>query len=114
MSRPTLGQLAYRQQMVEHQFHRGTFWKHQASGKVYEITGHSIREDDGAAMIEYRPTVCDGKPERIGFGEAPIGNLRFSRPAFEWNERVAWHDGEMERTGDRFVQVTRSEEWVRV
>lgn len=114
MTRPTLSQLSYRQRMAAHVVHLGSFWLHQATGKVYEVTGHHIREADGEPMVEYRPTMCDDLPEKIGFGEESITRLRFSRPAIDFFEQVMFTGDDGEETGPRFVEVRRSEEWVRV
>lgn len=114
MSRPTLGQLAFKQQSAHHTIHRGAFYRHQPSGKVYEITGHCIREDDGEVLVLYRPTEFDGRPERCGYAEGPVSELVFSRPLAEFMETVEWHDGEMKRGGIRFAEVRRSEQWVNV
>ncbi len=51
MTRPTLGQLAYRLVTANHQVHQGHFYRHQPSGKVYEVLGHTIRESDGEPLV---------------------------------------------------------------
>lgn len=112
MTRPTLGQLAYELSTANHHVHRGSFYRHQPSGKVYEVLGHSIREDDGAVLVRYRP-VNLALPI-IRFGEAPLDDLEFSRPMTEFIESTEWHDGESKCAGLRFCEVTRSPEWVNV
>lgn len=114
MTRPTLGQLSYRQEAANHHVHRGSHFRHQPSGKVYEITGHCIREEDGEVLVLYRPIECDARLERIFFQESSISSLVFSRPLSDWFTHAEWHDGEAKQAGPRFKEVVRSPGWVNV
>jgi hypothetical protein len=52
--RPTLDELSQRNRLLTG-LYVGTFWKHVASGKFYEITKISIRESDYAEVVDYSP-----------------------------------------------------------
>lgn len=112
MSRPSLKQLAFRKYEASRAVPKGSFWRHQASGDVYQITGHTIRESDGVAMISYRPVAYDGVQEPCGYGERPAAEVKFSRPLSEWSEHVILSTGtEGTLGGPRFKQVVKTERW---
>lgn len=113
MTRPTLQYLANSLAHARHLFPVGEFYRHQSSGDVYEITGHSIRESDGQPQIEYRPIKYDGL-ERVSLGQSPLSEIKFSRPETEWDEIVEWDDAGTPRGGQRFIRVRKQESWVNV
>lgn len=73
MARETLDALAIRIAIASPII--GSNWIHVKSGGVYQITGVSIQESDGDLLYTYRP--LDGPAQ-----------VRFTRPAFEFNQRV--------------------------
>lgn len=64
---------------------KGSYWRHIESGDVYEVTGHSIREDDGEPLISYQR--WQDSPIMRVVGRADITDIVFSRPLSEWKER---------------------------
>jgi hypothetical protein len=60
---------------------RGSYWKHTASGRVYEVLDHQIREADAVVLISYVtvPTERD---------HPYLEKVHFSRPASEWREII--------------------------
>jgi len=110
-TRPTLKMLSGHQRAASCQFPVGSHWRHQSSGKVYEVTGHVTLEASGEAAVCYRPAECDDL-ELLTFGEAPSSEVVFARPAHEFSEAVSYHDGSVTRLGPRFVPVIRQTRWV--
>lgn len=113
MERPSLQQLANRIASVAHRFPAGEHYRHQSSGDVYQIVGHTIRESDGEPQISYRPVKFDGDRWNT-IGNAPLSTLAFNRAASEWDENVEWFDGEKKRGGHRFIHVRKQETWTYV
>jgi hypothetical protein len=109
MTRPTLNQLYHAMRRAALILPLDSFWQHQASGDVYQITSHHIRETDGVASVEYRPA-----------GDFdPLFPLRFSRPVDEFFEQVFLGPqqtgiDEAPPLGQRFVEVSQKMEWARV
>ena len=75
----------------------GAFWRHSKSGDVYEVTGHSARESDGAIEIIYKPArhsdayvlqYVDGTAICSETGDQVYAHLSFHRPIGEWEELV--------------------------
>lgn len=109
--RPTLKQLALELYLADRSVRSGHFYRHQASGKVYEITGHAINEATGVPMAIYRPALLDGELEYYGLCERPESECVFARPTAEFIEEVEWMDGDTPMKGPRFVEVYKTESW---
>lgn len=83
----------------------GAFYKHRKSGGIYRVTGHSIREEDGVALVRYRPI------------EGPLATstlvtddiIEFVRPCSEFIEAVEFEEDGARKIGSRFVRVVYEE-----
>jgi hypothetical protein len=86
--RPSLTSLAARCRHFTGTF-GGTYWRHQKSGGLYQITHASIRECDGTPEFNYVPIA---EPEmRDGLvlhrvTDERLDGLSFHRPVSEWLE----------------------------
>lgn len=109
--RPTLQQLAMELYYADRSVRCGHYYRHQASGKVYEVTGHVIHEATGAPMVTYRPALLDGQFERHGLCERPESECVFARPVAEFIEEVEWANNGVSMKGPRFVEVYKIESW---
>lgn len=101
MSRPTLCDLLRAQSEAKLRFPVGSFYRHQPSGKIYEVVGHSIREEDGEPQVHY--CTAESLVNR---------DLIFGRRVSSFGEAISWYDGEITRFGERFKLVTKVEKWV--
>lgn len=113
MARLTLKQLSYNQHEASRAVPVGTFWRHQSSGKIYEITGHAICEEHQEPRISYRPAEMDwAGDDHLAFGEWPAREVVFSRRLSKWFEQVEWESDTGNHFGPRFIRVTKIEQWV--
>jgi hypothetical protein len=104
MTRPTLKELASKLNIAASFITHGECYRHQSSGKVYEVVGHAISEATNEPLVLYRAASFNK--------QQPLDpDCIFARPVVEFLEVVEWHDGEMLRTGTRFKRVIKTEHW---
>lgn len=112
MTRPTLKNLAYKLFMASRTIRRDKYYRHQASGKVYKVTGYAILEATGEALVLYRPAEVNRAPDDpLGAYERPEAECVFARPAEEFNDIVEFNVDGVGRTGLRFKRVRKVESW---
>lgn len=85
-SKANLSQLASRCRVLRGSY-VGTFWRHTASGDIYEILGVQIREHDLEPVFQYQPILPVERVnglERHYIGQERVDGLEWSRPVGEW------------------------------
>lgn len=99
-SKASLSQLATRCRVLRGSY-EGTFWKHYASGDIYEIIGVQIDEENLEPRFQYRPVL---EVERIhGLERHYIGQERVD--GLEWSRRMSVWLSEASPGVPRYVQV---------
>lgn len=82
----------------------GTFIRHNASGKVYEVVAHGIDEEFEEATIGYKAAPVLDNKLMVRSRHDSEGDVIFFRRITKFGETVRWNDDDR-HLGPRFTTV---------